>query len=281
MLAYNLKKLMLNSGISSKKLSDILKINRSTLIKILNGTTPNPRIETIHTIANYFKISAHELIGGGETKAEEFGETPLPGKIKETILKLMEYSDIKTPKVLSNLSGIPYSVIEDVLLDKTTVPNINTLKKFANFFNVSVTQLLGFEEYQHLAPLTTEEINIPVFSSDMIQDFSHSSREKLVPINHVRSFRKNNTNNIFAFVITTDSLRPDFSRDELLFIDAKELPRMNDFILAKVDGNTNIFECINIGTDFIYLKTAGTFDAKKFNKSDVKFLGVIIQKILN
>jgi transcriptional regulator with XRE-family HTH domain len=139
LLSKNLKFLMLNAGISTKVLSKKTNINRSTIIKILNGTTNNPRIETIYTIANVFNVSPSELYRDKLFPIES--NLDLPNSFKDKLYSLMMKDGIKTKKDLSKLSGVPYSVIEDIFLEKTNIPNTETLYKFANFFNISATDL--------------------------------------------------------------------------------------------------------------------------------------------
>ena len=48
-----------------------------------------------------------------------------------------------------------------------------------------------------------------------------------------------------------------------------------------VEKNIGVFECINLGLDFIYLKPAGKFEAKRFDNQTIEFFGVVIQKMMN
>lgn len=279
MLAYNLQKLMLNAGLSSKKLADIVNVNRSTIIKILNGSTPTPRVETVFSLANYFNISVTELLGEEEHKLQDLKNTVLPNKIKENILYLMHSNKIKGVTELSHLSKIPYSVIEDIMLGNTTSPQIRTLQKLSDFFSIRITQLLGLEDLSGVLTTQAEAVRIPVYDITSLKSY-RSDNKSCIPINHIEAFRKNK-NNSFAIFISTDKLLPDFSKGDLLIIDTEEEPRTNDFIIAAVEKITEIFECIQIGVGFMFLKKAGSFDATKIMRENVEVIGVVIQKMVN
>ena len=278
MLAYNLKKLMLNHGISSKKLADIISVNRSTLIKILNGSTLAPRVETIYALANYFNISVNKLLGEDAECLNKLEDTTLLNNIREQLIHLMKIHDIKTAAELNKLSNISYSVIEDILLGKTNTPHISTLEKLATFFNISVSQVLGFDSSPAILTAHDDKDKIPVFDITALHEFTIGNAH---PIKYIESFRKSSIKNAFSLLITIDDLVPDFYKGDLLIISPAEIPRPNDFIVAKINSNVWIFECITINSEFMYLKNAGKFDAKKIEIQKIKILGIIIHKITN
>lgn len=230
-------------------------------------------------MAQYFKISVHELLGENSAELSELKTYDvLSSGVKDMVLKLMNNHDIKNAASLSKLSGIPYSVIEDIVLGKTTNPNITTLQKLSDFFNVPITQILGFEKNLVSSNPYAEKVNIPVFDVEHLHDFT-PSYDNILPIKHIASFRRENTQNSFAIQITVDLL-PDFSKGDILIVNSEEAPRVNDFVVAKVNHQVFLFECINIKLDQIYFKKAGNFDVKVSSKREVEFFGVVTQKVI-
>ncbi|USQ13729.1 LexA family transcriptional regulator [Legionella lytica] len=62
----NLKKLLKKEGISENELSKRIGIPQQMINRIITGINQNPKLSTITPIANYFKISLHELISNAE-----------------------------------------------------------------------------------------------------------------------------------------------------------------------------------------------------------------------
>lgn len=63
MLAKNIKKLRKQHKLSQEQLAQKAGITYSTLIKLESGANKNPTIETVHRLANAFKVGLDELAG--------------------------------------------------------------------------------------------------------------------------------------------------------------------------------------------------------------------------
>ena len=62
-LSKNLKKLREAAGLSQDQMARKAGIPYSTYLKIENGVTPNPSIQTVLNIAEALEISLDELVG--------------------------------------------------------------------------------------------------------------------------------------------------------------------------------------------------------------------------
>lgn len=62
-LSKNLKKLREGAGLSQDQMARKAGIPYSTYLKIENGVTPNPSIQTVLNIAEALEISLDELVG--------------------------------------------------------------------------------------------------------------------------------------------------------------------------------------------------------------------------
>lgn len=61
-IAETVSKLMQSKGLSKYKLAKESGVPYTTLIKILDGTTKNPQIESLQSIAKYFEVDVDDLI---------------------------------------------------------------------------------------------------------------------------------------------------------------------------------------------------------------------------
>lgn len=68
MLAQNIRKLRLKSGLSQEKLSRLADIANATLVKIESGTAKEPTITTVAKIASALDVSIDALVGRMKNK---------------------------------------------------------------------------------------------------------------------------------------------------------------------------------------------------------------------
>lgn len=85
-LIENLQKLIEKEGLSRYKLAKETGIPYTTLIKIMDGTTKNPQIESLSPIADYFKVSVDHLIG-------ESASSIIEAKLEERSMTLAELAE--------------------------------------------------------------------------------------------------------------------------------------------------------------------------------------------
>ncbi|MBY9078267.1 helix-turn-helix transcriptional regulator [Paenibacillus sp. HN-1] len=71
-IADRLKSLIEEKGLTRYKLAKLTKVPYTTLIKIMDGTTKNPQIETLNAIADYFGVSVDYLTGNSVRSLIEF-----------------------------------------------------------------------------------------------------------------------------------------------------------------------------------------------------------------
>jgi len=279
MLAYKLKYLMLEAGVSPRELSLATNIDKSTLIKILSGVTTNPRVETIHTLAKYFKVGISELID--ESYTTEFAIKPSSSDLQNILKSLMQVNGVASLSLLHKYTGISLSILSDILTGKTKHPHMKTLQQLASFFNVTVTQLSGMEAIpkNKTASITTEKISIPVFDINHVEKWISG---KLTEASAYSSTsRKIIGSKSYAIIITDNKLMPDFMNNQVLIIDNEGSITKNSFLVCKIENKTSIYECIDLVEDLITLRAAGQFECINTAPDQVNLLGVVVQQISN
>lgn len=83
-LIRNIEELMQKEDLSKYKLAKVSGIPYTTLIKILDGTTKNPQIESLTAIADHFNVSVDHLLGLGGSNELPFPKKTFPGGAPET-----------------------------------------------------------------------------------------------------------------------------------------------------------------------------------------------------
>jgi transcriptional regulator with XRE-family HTH domain len=63
LIGNNLKLLLKKHGLTASSLARAIDLPRPTINRIVSGSTPDPRITTLNSIANYFNITMGQLLG--------------------------------------------------------------------------------------------------------------------------------------------------------------------------------------------------------------------------
>ncbi len=280
-LADKLNKLMARMEISANELSMSTNIERSTLTRILNGSTTHPRFETIYSLAKYFNIGIQELQDHSfesDLTIQPSGAICMNKEIKDVLSNLMIRTGILSISLLHKYTGIPFSVLSEILNGKTEKPNMKTLQSLSTFFNVSVAQMLGIDEIPSykIAEIHPQKNVLPILKLSQIE--SWISGELKIAESYTNLIRPVIGDRSFSIIISDDRFEPDFMRNNLLIIDTQEAPRNNDFIISKLSAKISISE-FQKGDSAFFLREAGLSEYSKVD--DFSILGVVVQQIIS
>lgn len=280
MIAVNkLKYLMLLSGISSKELALATQVERSTLIKILNGSTARPRIDTIHSLAKYFNVDVAELI---DTQHSGLKIPMSQSKeLKSILANLMTVNGINSATLLTKYTGISASMICDILNGKTQHPHVSTLQRLAEFFNVTVPQLNGIDAIpvDKIAEITPLKKSLPLLSLEQVGGWVNGNGQDINKyINITRSVIGDKA---YALNITNNKFMPDFTSNHTLIIDNNEKIAENNFVVCEFNNQISIFECSMLTDENATMREAGQFEYFTVELSKINIFGVVVQQVLN
>jgi SOS-response transcriptional repressor LexA len=117
-IAENIKKLMGLEGISPAELSAKTGIERSTLHRILDGSTKNPTIESIKTIIKHYSF---DEVVFGINASEKYKKNEVPvinwSAVCSYCISEKEYSNKKTFKVNIPISENSFAIVMEETLD--------------------------------------------------------------------------------------------------------------------------------------------------------------------
>ena len=281
-LANKINYFMLQIGVTQAELSKHTQIERSTITKILNGSTTQPRLETLTALAHYFKIDVSELLDPLQACT---AQTLLQNNgIAKIIKSLMKIRGISTIKDLGEKSGVPNSVISDILNEKTINPNLKTLQHLANFFNITVPQLTGIEQLPELQTLqpVSQQINIPVLSFNQIKDWIAGTCDYPHNTSYVITNIENKDSKLYALSISGNSFFPDIFFNEMLIIDPNVNSRKGDIVICELNKRIiSLYEEVDCIGDTLVLREAGTKTKISIPNNDTIKLGTVIQRIIN
>lgn len=133
--------------LTQTELAKILNVARNTISQWETGKR-NPDLDTVVKIANYFDVTVDFLIGGNDKRAPTQWQNTTqadkaPSLKNENLrLKALRKQNNMTQKDIAKLTGYQQTLISKWESDERE-PDIETLKRLANYFNVTVDYLVG------------------------------------------------------------------------------------------------------------------------------------------
>ncbi|AMQ26658.1 TPA: helix-turn-helix domain-containing protein [Legionella pneumophila] len=155
-------------------------------------------------------------------------------QLAKTLNELLGRDEKLTPAALARKLGIPTNKITRILNGDVTDPKASTLVQIANYFDITIEQLLGLEPITrqgevHQAESTSRPL--PVF------EFSQGVESKS-PQEWYRWAENNVDGEYSALVIDTDLYEPTFPQNSLLIINQDITPDDRSYVIVKKKGDS-------------------------------------------
>lgn len=170
------------------------------------------------------------------------------------ILKKLLYDKDMKPIDLARETNIPQPTIHRLVTGKSSRPYKSSLEPIADYFDLSIDQLLGIES---LGDIDTKQVikqkvdTIPLIAWSELQNI-----QKACETTKSTVFAGNLLNkDVFSSVIGDSSMEPMFMKGTTLIFDPAIKPIDRCFVLIKVANNTVIiFRQLLVDADHQYLK---------------------------
>ena len=175
-------------------------------------------------------------------------------QLAKTLNELLEQREKLTPAALARKLGIPTNKITRILNGDVTDPKASTLVQIANYFDITIEQLLGLEpiaRHGEAQQMESFSRSLPIF---MLSKGTEST-----PQEWYRWVENEVDGEYCALAIDTDLYEPIFPLNSLLIINQDASPEDRSYIIVKkkdksahysikrfvVDGSTNYLYPIN------------------------------------
>ncbi len=199
-------------------------------------------------------------------------------KLAITLKTLLRKKNLSESE-LARQTGICQPVINRMTSGQTDNPKIETLRPIAQFFSISLDQLIGdapLPSNQPIFRVEQEFYNLPLIS---LQDAKYwpENREQLLALTMIQTDIK--TSDLgYAIRLKDSTMYPMFPDGTLLIIDPTQEFQHRDFVIANLKGQTQgIFKQVLIEGKDKYLKSVNAdYPPQKLNKDD-KIIGVMLQ----
>ena len=198
--------------------------------------------------------------------------------LNDNLKKLMVEFNIDV-KELSLKTGVKAPVIYKLISGETPNPSISSICPIANFFDISINQLIGNDPILMIRNLSLHgKCIVPLIKWDEIADWDKNYKYK--KRNQTVSIDFQPGEKTFALTIETDELFPTFPKDTILIVDPDALPFHKNYVIVYSDkGSANIRQ-VFFDNDSIYLKPiVDEIPASLLKKSEHLFGTVLEAKI--
>lgn len=197
------------------------------------------------------------------------------------ILKhLMEEQKLTTSE-LARLASIEQSTLHRLLAGKSASPKLETILPLADYFGITIDQLIGKESLPSNREPGTRKVAEQAFQEVPLLNWkefsnieSYSSATKYIKTCEAVSKES------FALEVQDSSMHPRFPEGTILIFDSEIKPENNDFVLVALSSNDEItFKQLRIDGNDIYLKPLNPdFKPKEVEKkNDLKFFGTLVE----
>lgn len=179
------------------------------------------------------------------------------------ILKKMLFEKDMKPADLAREVNIPSPTIHRLVTGKSTRPYKSSLKPIADYFAITIEQLVGEQPLPHeLVENQSKNELGNSFTEKSIKTIPLVPWEHLMPIHLIDKnnfetvpFVGNISENAYATIIQDSSMEPIFARGSLLIFDPHKLPKDRSYVLVKLhETNLPVFRQLLIDLNHMYLK---------------------------
>lgn len=202
-------------------------------------------------------------------------------KLPRILGSLMEEQGLNVSE-LARRTGIGQPVIHRVLSGETDNPKVATLSPIANFFAISISQLIGDEPLPKDRIVGTFQLtshgwtSIPLLSWEQVIHWPDQRDKLKVDVHEATEISV--SENAFALRVKDTTMLPRFPENTLLIIDPKEQPSDRDFVIAHIANQKQaVFRQFLLNGDDTYLKPLNVdFNMTLLDKKS-RLLGVMVQ----
>ena len=196
-------------------------------------------------------------------------------KLSQILKKLLFDKEMK-PVDLARELDIPQPTIHRLVTGKSTRPYKSSLKPIADYFSLSIEQLVGEEPLDGSSAETKKLLKpsgiqtIPLIEWEDIQNLDQLNADQ---IKKEVAVTNNLSEHSFALIMMDTSMAPAFQRDSILIFDPSINHKDRSFVLVKLkDSHSYVFRQLLIDLDHKYLKPLNpdlsSFQMRLLNNED-------------
>lgn len=199
-------------------------------------------------------------------------------KLRDNLIKLMRRCRVKVSE-LHKTTGVPLTTLKRMKNDTNSNPTLSSIIPVANFFGLTVDQLVG------IVPLPSDKLlgsyqekkgywtNVPIIQWEEVSDWPHVN----INVGSITSTDAEVSRDSFALIVETSDLI-GFLANSILIIDPQAKPEHGDYVVAIKEGEkiTSLKQFL-LHEGETYLKPLNPhYKTVSLDKS-YKILGLVVQ----
>jgi transcriptional regulator with XRE-family HTH domain len=203
--------------------------------------------------------------------------------LSTNLARLMFENNLDAPE-LSRLTSVPTATINRLRANIVTNPTIASLLPIANFFSISLNQLIGTDEIPSsriagtFHPEYRNEKIIPLITLDQI---TKENKDIKSNYNDTISTSANITPKAFATRMNNLAMFPKFPEGTIFIVEPEIPPSDQDFVLVKIEDQKNVsIKQLFIDGDDHYFKNINPEFGRLVHSNKSEILGVIVEAII-
>lgn len=161
-----------------------------------------------------------------------------PQKLSEVLTALIQEHKINESELARRIN-LPRATINRITSGKIIDPKSSTLTLIANYFNISIDQLLGYEKinFSHTLRLTNR-IQVPLLELNQLIDIYKRTKQlnfDLLLYKETITFEYDaDHKKLFALKIYGDAMWPYFDNNSTIIIDPTIQPQNRSFVITYI-----------------------------------------------
>ncbi|MDO8954596.1 MAG: S24 family peptidase [Gammaproteobacteria bacterium] len=177
---------------------------------------------------------------------------------------------------LSRRTNIPRATINRIASGKSPSPRTDTLKLIAQYFDVTVDQLIGTTPINKESDATTQVNYLPIFEMEKCGEILNSAYDSIDNGKILGAWT--DADSKFATKLSGDSMWPQFQEGTTLILDSRNSQKNRDYVLAYLSEQKQvIFRQLLLDGKFQYLKALNPIFPTVELKQNDKILGVLVE----
>lgn len=205
-------------------------------------------------------------------------------KLHEVISKLMQEVGINEAE-LARKTDIPQPTLHRILSGATQSPRGLSLAPIANFFSVTINQLMGIDELPGVRIAGTHNSRIYGWTPIPIISWQKAAIwnkfKKKLQQSSWKAWTSTDlsvSDTAFALLVETDAMSPTFNEGTILVVDPFIKARNRDYVIVSlVSNNTTTFRQLLIDGDTKYLKSINADFLTLPMDTNNRLIGTLVQ----
>jgi transcriptional regulator with XRE-family HTH domain len=274
--------LMLRHGKCSEyELARFTGISQSTINRIVSGEVEVPSTDSLKKLSDFFQLTPEQLLGNEPIQKIKIFPINTLWDLQQILQRLMDISNI-TEQELAKHTSVAQSTINRILNGQTVNPRGCSLRLIADFFKITVSQLMGIDQIDFLK-ITDNELltkvglkKIPIIDFNSLFNLGKIlSNKKSWKTLEIALVETKNSDDLFATIVPNDSMNPEFDSGSILIANKSMRPSDGDYAVLKRQDGIFISELSVIGKKYYMQSNSKSQSLHLVHKDEI--LGIIVE----